>query len=90
MKESEMSYCRGTFLDIVSEVATSDRVLDEYLCSAPVSKHTSKTVPSELLDFMCEVYKQTLTEDIRNANFVSIQAYEPSEHVAGCHIVTIC
>jgi hypothetical protein len=49
-------------------------VLDEHLRSATVSKNTSKAIQNELLDCMNEVYKQTLMEEIQNANFVSIQA----------------
>jgi hypothetical protein len=41
-----------------------------------VLKNTSKTIHNELLDCMYEVYNQTLMEEIQNANFVSIQAYE--------------
>jgi hypothetical protein len=36
-------------------------------------KNTSKTIQNELLDCMNEVYKQTLMEEIQNANFLSIQ-----------------
>jgi hypothetical protein len=39
-----------------------------------VSENISKTIQNELLDCMNEVYKQTLMEEIQNANVVSIQA----------------
>jgi predicted nucleotidyltransferase len=77
--ESETSYNRGIFLDLVSELASSDSILDEHLCSATVSKNTTKTIQNELLDCMYEVYKQTLMEEIQNANFVSIQADETTD-----------
>jgi Ethanolamine utilization protein EutJ (predicted chaperonin) len=58
----------------VSELASLVTVLDEHLRSATVSKNTSKTIQNELLDCMYEVYKQTLMEEMQNANVVSIQA----------------
>jgi hypothetical protein len=36
--ESETSYNRGIFLDLMSELASLDSVLDENLCTAAVSK----------------------------------------------------
>jgi hypothetical protein len=38
--ESETSYSHEIFLDLVSELASLDNVLDEHLCSATVSKNT--------------------------------------------------
>jgi hypothetical protein len=71
--ETETSYNREIFLDLVSELARLSSVLDEHLCSATESEKTLKTIQNKLLDCMNEVYKQTLTKEIQNANFVSIQ-----------------
>jgi hypothetical protein len=59
----------------VSELTKLDSVLDEHLRSATVSK----TIHNELLDCMYEVYKQTLMEEIQNANIISIQADETTD-----------
>jgi hypothetical protein len=40
---------------------------------------TPKTIQNELLGCMYEVYKQTLMEEIQNANFVSIKANETTD-----------
>jgi esterase/lipase superfamily enzyme len=53
--ESETSYNREIFLDLVSELTSLDSVLDEHLRRATVSKNTSKTIQNKLLDCMYEV-----------------------------------
>jgi hypothetical protein len=41
--ESETSYSREIFLDLVSELTNLDSVLDEHLCSATVSETPQKS-----------------------------------------------
>jgi hypothetical protein len=90
--ESETSYIREIFLDLVSELKMLDSVLDEHLRSATVSKTHKKTIQNELLDCMYEVYKQTLIEEIQNSSFISIQADERTDIscISVCHIAAIC
>jgi hypothetical protein len=63
----------------VSQLANLDTVLDKHLRSTTASKNTSKTIQNELLDCMYELYKQILSEEIQNANFVSVQSEERTD-----------
>jgi hypothetical protein len=74
-----MSYNQKIFLDQVSELANLDSILDEHLYSATVSKNTSKTNQSKLLDCIYKAYKQSMMEGIQNAYFVSMKANETTD-----------
>jgi hypothetical protein len=80
-------------MDLVSELASLDSVLDEHLRSATVSENTPKTIQNELLDCMYDVYKQTLMEEIKKAHFVSVKANKTIDISCVsqfCHIAAIC
>ena len=81
--ESESSENPGVFRGLVDLVASLDAVLQEHLQTATVFKGTSKTVQNELLDRMLSV----LREEIRCADFLSIQADETTDISAQCQLV---
>ncbi|KAM4628575.1 zinc finger MYM-type protein 1-like [Polymixia lowei] len=74
--ESESSENPGIFRGLVDFVASLDGVLEEHLRTATAFKGTSKTVQNELLNCMLSVLRESIIEEIRNADFVSIQADE--------------
>lgn len=73
--ESESSQNPGVFRGLIDFVALLDTVLNEHLVSAAF-EGTSKTIQNELLDCMLSVLREYITEKVRSADFVSIQADE--------------
>lgn len=70
-------------------VASLDAVLHEHLQTATVFKGTSKTAQNELLDCMLSVLRECITEEIRSANFVSIQADKTMDISTQCQLVLV-
>jgi hypothetical protein len=66
--ETQSSHNRGVFLDLLSEVAHLDSILEEYLHTTTVSKYTSKAIQNELLECMYQVYIETMTEEVKTAS----------------------
>ena len=61
---------------MVQLIASLDEVFEEHLKTATVFKGTSKTVQNELLDCMAAVIRARITEEVKSASFVAIQADE--------------
>ncbi len=77
--ETYDSYNRGIFLDMLTEKAKLDCILEDHLANATVTKYTSKTIQNELLDCMYSIYLNEIKNDIENVNFVSVQADETTD-----------
>ncbi|XP_049441605.1 uncharacterized protein LOC125894323 [Epinephelus fuscoguttatus] len=87
--ESESSENPSIFRGLVDFVASLDAVLHEHLESATVFKGTSKTVQNELLDCMLSVLREYIIEEIRSADFVSIQGDETKDISTYCQLVLV-
>ncbi|XP_030267317.1 zinc finger MYM-type protein 1-like isoform X2 [Sparus aurata] len=87
--ESESSENPGVFKGLVDFVASLDSVLQEHLQTATVFKGTSKTVQNELLDCMFSVLREHIIDEIRSADFVSIQADETMDISTQCQLVLV-
>ncbi len=87
--ETETSSNPGIFRGLINLMAELDQVLAHHLATATVFKGTSKTVQNELLDSMYAVYLDHVKEEIRNAEFVSIQSDETTDVACKCQMVTI-
>ena len=77
--ESEGSSNPGIFRGLVQLIASLDEVFEEHLKTATVFKGTSKTVQNELLDCMAAVIRARITEEVKSASFVAIQADETTD-----------
>ncbi|XP_062234379.1 zinc finger MYM-type protein 1-like [Platichthys flesus] len=77
--ESEGSSNPGIFRGLVQFIASLDEVFEEHLKTATVFKGTSKTVQNELLDCMAAVIRARITEEVKSASFVAIQADETTD-----------
>ena len=77
--ESESSDNPGVFRGLVNFVSSIDAAMKEHLDSATVFKGTSKTVQNEILDCMLEVCRETISEEIKNANYLAIMADETTD-----------
>lgn len=87
--ETDLSENPGVFRGLVDFVASLDNVLDEHLQTATVFKGTSKTVQNELLDCMLSVVRSYIVEEVKNANFVAIQADETTDISTHCQLVLV-
>lgn len=77
--ESEGSNNPGIFRGLVDLVASLDEAFEEHLKTATVFKGTSKTVQNELLESMLAVIRGHITEEVKSAKFVAIQADETTD-----------
>lgn len=77
--ESEGSNNLGVFRGLVDLVASFDEVFEDNLKTAMVFKGTSKTVQNELLESMLAVIRARITEEVKSAKFVAIQADETTD-----------
>ena len=87
--ENEGSENPGVFRGLVDFVASLDVVLQEHLQTATVFKGTSKTVQNELLDCMLSVLREYIIDEIKSADFVSIQADETTDISTHCQLVLV-
>lgn len=71
------------------DVVASLDAVQEHLQSATVLKGTSKTVQNKLLDCMLSVLRDRIIEEIRSADFVSIQADETMDISTQCQLVLV-
>ncbi|KAM3858515.1 zinc finger MYM-type protein 1-like [Diretmus argenteus] len=83
--DSESSENPGVFRGLVDFVASRDAVLQEHL-QTTVFKGT---VQDELLDCMLSVLRECIIEEIRSADFVSIQADETTGISTQCQLVLV-
>lgn len=77
--ETEGSSNAGIFRGLVDLVASLDEMFEEHLKNSTVFKGTSKTVQNELLDSMLYVIRERITEEVKSANFIAIQADETTD-----------
>lgn len=77
--ESETSENPGVFRGLVDFVASLDDVLREHIEKATVFKGTSKTVQNELLQCMLDVAKEEIVKQVRESEFLAIQADETTD-----------
>ena len=77
--ETEGSNNPGVFRGLVNLVASLDEAFEEHLKTATVFKGTSKTVQNELLESMLAVIRGHITEEVKSAKFVAIQADETTD-----------
>ncbi|XP_038157042.1 zinc finger MYM-type protein 1-like [Cyprinodon tularosa] len=87
--ESESSENPGVFRGLVDFVASLDAVLHQHLQNATVFKGMSKTVQNELLDCMLSILRECILEEIRSADFVSIQVDERMDISTQCQLVLV-
>ena len=87
--ETDSSDNPGVFKGLVDFVASLDGVLSEHLETASVFKGTSKTVQNELLDCMLSVVRDYILEEVKNADFISIQADETTDISTHCQLVLV-
>lgn len=84
--ESEDSENPGVFRGLGDFV---DAAVHEHLQTAAVFKGTSRTVQNELLDCMLSVLREQITDEIKSADFVSIQADETTDISTQCQLVIV-
>lgn len=72
--ETDSSEYSCIFHCLVDFVASLDSVLEEHLKTATVFKETSKMVQNELLRCMFSVVRSYIQEEVKNGDFVAIQA----------------
>ncbi|KAK7912495.1 hypothetical protein WMY93_012706 [Mugilogobius chulae] len=77
--ENEDSNNPGVFRGLVDLVASLDEAFDEHNKTAKIFKGTSKIVQNELLECMCAVIKEKITEEVKVAHFVALQADETTD-----------
>ena len=77
--ESEGSNNPGVFRGLVDLVASLDEAFQEHLKTATVFKGISKAVQNELLESMLAVIRGHVTEEVKSAKFVAIQADETTD-----------
>ncbi|XP_074476999.1 zinc finger MYM-type protein 1-like [Sebastes fasciatus] len=87
--ETDSSDNPGVFKGLVDFVASLDSVLEEHLETASVFKGTSKTVQNELLDCMLSVVRDYILEEVKNADFIAIQADETTDISTHCQLVLV-
>ncbi|XP_063046928.1 zinc finger MYM-type protein 1-like [Engraulis encrasicolus] len=77
--ESADSNNPGVFLGLVDFVASIDSTLKEHLETATVFKGTSKTIQNELLDCMFSVVREQILKEVKDSDFIAIQADETTD-----------
>ena len=77
------------FRDLLSLLSTLDKQLEDHLSTATVAKYTSNTIQNEILDCMFEVYQEDLLRDLKETNFVAIQADETTDITCRSQFVII-
>ncbi|XP_072014887.1 zinc finger MYM-type protein 1-like [Amphiura filiformis] len=87
--ETEDSSNPGVFRGLVDFVAEIDNIMADHLEHSTIFKGTSKTIQNELLDTMYEVYLDEMKNEIKQANFISIQADETTDVSCKCQMVTV-
>lgn len=69
----------GIFRGLIGFVSELDVIVKEHLGKSTAFKGTSKTIKNELLDFMLNVIQAKIKEEIRQADFISIEADETTD-----------
>lgn len=87
--ERETSENPGIFRGLVDLVSSLDDVLREHIENATVFKGTSKTVQNELLQCMLDVTKEETVKQVRESDFLAIQADETTDISTQCQLVLV-
>ncbi|KAK0142686.1 Zinc finger MYM-type protein 1 [Merluccius polli] len=87
--ESDTSENPGIFLGLIDLMASIDRDLEVHLENATVFKGTSKTVQNELLDCMLSVLRDRIREEVKQSDYIAIQADETTDICAHCQLVLV-
>ncbi|XP_041946472.1 zinc finger MYM-type protein 1-like [Alosa sapidissima] len=87
--ESDTSENPGIFLGLIDLMASIDRDLEEHLENATVFKGTSKTVQNELLDCMLSVLRDHNLEEVKQSDYIAIQADETTDICTHCQLVLV-
>ncbi|XP_078536808.1 zinc finger MYM-type protein 1-like [Lissotriton helveticus] len=77
--ESETSSKPGIFQRLVDLMATIDKDLETHFVRATVFKGTSNTIQNELFDCMLEIIRSHIVQELRNTDFVAIQADDTTD-----------
>ena len=87
--QSDASENPGIFRGLIDLMASIDRVLEVHLENATVFKGTSKTVQNELLDCMLSVLRDCILEEVKQADYITIQSDETTDVCTHCHFVFV-
>ncbi|CAH1959719.1 unnamed protein product [Acanthoscelides obtectus] len=87
--ETEESLNRGIFRELVDFTAELDEALKNHLQNATVFKGTSKSIQNDILDSMLQVCREEILQQIKNANFLSIQCDETTDISNQCQMALI-
>ena len=86
--ESETSEKPGISLLLIGLMASVHRELELHLENT-VFKGTSKTVQNELLDCMLSVLKRPRSGEVKQADYIAIQADETTDICTHCQLVLV-
>ena len=81
---AEQSYNRRKFLGLIKLLSTLDSQLHQHVDTSNGTKCTSMMIQNELLDCIYEVYTDSMKSQLRNANFVVIEADETTVSDVSC------
>ncbi|KAL2086792.1 hypothetical protein ACEWY4_017851 [Coilia grayii] len=87
--ESGSSENPGVFLGLVDLVASLDSAMRDHLDTATVFKGTSNRIKNELLDCMLDVMQGHIIQDLKNTDFLAVQADETTDVSTHCQFVIV-
>ncbi|XP_030212392.1 zinc finger MYM-type protein 1 isoform X1 [Gadus morhua] len=87
--QSDASENPGIFRGLIDLMASIDHELEVHLENATVFKGTSKTVQNELLDCMLSVLRDCVLEEVKQADYIAIQADETTDVCTHCQLVFV-
>uniref|UniRef100_H3A6X8 HAT C-terminal dimerisation domain-containing protein n=1 Tax=Latimeria chalumnae TaxID=7897 RepID=H3A6X8_LATCH len=87
--ETESSLNPGMFQGLVDLVSSIDSAMEKHVKTATVFKGTSKTIQNELLDCMLEVTRDFIIQQLRNTEYVAIQADDTTDVSTKCQSVLV-
>uniref|UniRef100_H3B3J6 DUF4371 domain-containing protein n=1 Tax=Latimeria chalumnae TaxID=7897 RepID=H3B3J6_LATCH len=87
--ETESSLNPGVFRGLVDLVSSIDSAMEKHVKSATVFKGTSKTIQNELPDCMLDVIRDFIIQQLRNTEYVAIQADNTTDVSTKCQSVLV-
>uniref|UniRef100_H2ZT00 DUF4371 domain-containing protein n=1 Tax=Latimeria chalumnae TaxID=7897 RepID=H2ZT00_LATCH len=87
--ETESSLNPGVFRGLVDLVSSIDSAMEKHVKSATVLKGTSKTIQNKLLDCMLDVTRHFIIQQLRNTEYVAIQADDTTDVSTKCQSVLV-
>ena len=87
--ESDPSENPGIFRALIDLMASIEREFEVHLENANVFKGTSKTVQNELLDCMLSVLRDHILEEVKQADYITIQSDETTDVCTHCQLVFV-